>query len=126
MMLFPVLKKMNNLLLVVSAAVVAISGLIFKNTVAATALLLPLGIRYRGFVTLDFYPLCPYLAVFILGILAYKNFYFARQSIFPFGIENKFIFFLSKNSLLIYLLHQPFIIAVIYCCNIFAKKGFSF
>lgn len=114
MILFPLLKKINNVVLLMSAAGIAIAGIVVKNTLAATSLLLPLGVRYRGFVSLDYYPLCPYLAVFILGILACKMFYKTRKSLFSFGFENRYILWLSKNSLLIYLIHQPLIFALIF------------
>ena len=114
MILFPLLKKINNILLFMSAAGIVFTGMVMKNTLAATSLLLPLGVRYKGFISLDYYPLCPFLMVFILGILAYKMFYYTKQSLFSFGFENKYILLISKNSLLIYLIHQPIILTLIF------------
>jgi len=114
MLLFPLLNRMHNILLVISASVIALGAIPLKNVLTDTAMLLPFGVMYRGFTTLDYYPLSPYLSVFILGVLAYKLYYYKRQSIFKFSYENSYITVISKNSLLIYLIHQPIIIAVIY------------
>lgn len=114
MILFPLLKKMNNMLLFISAAVIALVAIPLKNILANTSLLLPLGVMYREFATLDYYPLSPYLSMFILGIIAYKMYYYKKHSLFKFGYENKYITAISKNSLAIYLIHQPVIIATIF------------
>jgi len=111
MLLFPLLKRMNNILLVISASVIALGAIPLKNVLTDTGML---GVMYRGFNTLDYYPLSPYLSVFILGVLTYKLYYYKRQSIFKFSNENSYITVISKNSLRIYLIHQPIIIAVIY------------
>ncbi len=76
MVLFPLLKKMNNVLLFISAVFIALTSISIKSTLVDTSLLLPFGVMYRGFVTLDYYPISPYLSVFILGILAYKMYYY--------------------------------------------------
>lgn len=114
MVLFPVLKRMNNIFLFLTAVLIAFAAIPVKHILAETGLLLPFGIMYSGFATLDYYPLVPYFSVFILGILVYKLFYYKRQSIFTFGCENRNLSLISKNSLAIYLIHQPIIIAIIF------------
>jgi uncharacterized membrane protein len=79
----------------------------------STFWLLPLGFMYAGFSSADYYPLIPYLAVFILGIIAYKLYYFQRRSFFNFQVQSKIITGLSRNSLLIYVVHQPLILGLI-------------
>jgi uncharacterized membrane protein len=114
MLLFPLLKKFNNIFLLFAAAVLAAAAIPLRSSTAVTSLLLPLGVRYAGFTSLDYYPLSPYLAVFILGIAAFKVYYYKRKSVFRFEFENKYIAFISRHSLAIYLIHQPVIIAVIF------------
>lgn len=113
MILFPFLKRMNNSLLFFCAAIIAFAAIPMKHLLVDTSLLLPFGIMYRGFTTLDYYPLFPYFSVFILGILAYKTYYYKKQSIFDFNYNSKPVLIISKNSLVIYLIHQPLILTII-------------
>ena len=122
MILFPLLKRMSNVLLLISSVVIALAAIPIKSTLTDTNLLLPFGIMYRGFTTLDYYPLSPYLSVFILGVLAYKIYYYKRQSIFKFSYENENISMISKNSLAIYLIHQPIIIGAILLFNFLSNS----
>ena len=93
----------------------AVLGFWFKEQVLKTSLLLPLGLMYDGFGSMDYYPLFPYLAVTLLGILAYRLFYAQRtESLFPFQLNSKWIKWLSRNSLSIYLVHQPLLLLVIF------------
>lgn len=110
MLLYPLLKRLNAVVLAVLAAAVAYFTPQIGSITVKTSLLLPLGIKYRGFATADYYPLFPYLAVFILGIIVYKLYYYKKRSLFTFSLENRIISVLSKNSLLIYVLHQPMLV----------------
>lgn len=90
-------------------------GFWFKEQVLKTSLLLPFGLIYDGFSSLDYYPLFPYLAVTIVGVLAYRHFYAKRtESLFSFRLNSEAIRWLSRNSLGIYLLHQPIILLIIF------------
>lgn len=122
MILFPLLKRMNSVLLFISAAVIALGAIPLNNTLVDTSLLIPFGVMYRGFATLDYYPLSPYLSVFILGVLAYKIYYYKKQSLFKFSYENNYISTISKNSLSIYLIHQPIIVAVLFSSKFLANS----
>lgn len=114
MMMFPFLKKLDNRVLLTLAVLSAIIGLAFRQTTVNTGLFLPLGLRYNGFNSIDYYPIFPYIAATIMGVLAYKKYYYARKSIFPFYWNPKIIRWISKNSLAIYLLHQPILMGVFY------------
>lgn len=65
-----------------------------------------LGLVYPGYMPLDHYPLIPWLGVVLIGV-------YAGQILFPEGkarLKAKHmekLAFLGRNSLLIYLLHQP-------------------
>lgn len=89
---------------------------------------LPLGIMYPGFTSFDYYPIFPWAAWFCggiaIGLVVYKN----KHSLFRFdiaqpqstlpkkiarGIMRPFAF-LGRHSLLVYLLHQPLILGVLF------------
>jgi uncharacterized membrane protein len=96
----------------------ALLGFWFQGQVVKTSLFLPLGLIYEGFSSIDYYPLFPYLAVTIVGILAYRGFYANRNKpLFAFKLNSELIRWLSRNSLSIYLLHQPIIIIIVFIVN---------
>jgi uncharacterized membrane protein len=114
MVFFPLLNRMNSVYLIMSSIIIAVITIPLKNSTVSTCLLLPLGAMYKGFDTLDYYPLIPYLSVFITGIVAYKLYYYKKRSLFKFKLENNYISMISKNSLAIYMIHQPVIVMIIF------------
>ncbi|QNO15501.1 DUF1624 domain-containing protein [Alkalicella caledoniensis] len=114
MIIFPVLKAMNNWLLLGISAVIFYISPVVSSAKASNALLLPLGLKYPGLRAADYYPLIPYLAVFILGVISYKLYYHKKKSLFNFTLYNETISVISQKSLLIYLIHQPLLLAGIY------------
>jgi uncharacterized membrane protein len=107
MLLSPLLLRLSSWILGILAALSVILGFWFKEQVLDIPFLLPFGLKYAGFTTIDYYPLFPYLAVTILGVLVYRYCY-ARQKAPPFSfrLKSKPIRWLSRNSLAIYLVHQ--------------------
>ena len=113
MILSRYLKKLSTWVLFELAVVIGIVGFAFKNITINTSILLPLGLTYPGFRTVDYYPLVPYLSIFIVGMIAYKIYYYKRESLFDFQWNNRIVMFLSRHSLFIYIIHQPIIIGII-------------
>ena len=78
-----------------------------------------LGLQPTGFITVDYFPLFPWLGVVSLGLFAggilYKN-YQRRFSIPDLSsyMFMRFLSFLGHHSLIIYLIHQPVLILVLY------------
>jgi uncharacterized membrane protein len=112
--LSPLLHKMKNWLLFLLAAILILASLPLKRILVQTSLFLPLGLMYPGFTTVDYYPLIPYLAVFILGVVVYKSYYYKKRSLFKNEYQNATVRRISKNSLLIYLVHQPIMLGIIF------------
>ena len=84
-------------------------------------LLIIFGITFKGFTTLDYFPLLPWFGLILIGIfvggLLYKN----NQRMFKLFNEPKrlsFLQFLGKRSLVIYLIHQPILISIVYLLRI--------
>ncbi len=76
--------------------------------------LLPLGITTSSFSSFDYYPLIPWMGVIIIGIGLGNIFYpklLGRRA--PNKMDRKMII-LGKNSLWIYLLHQPVILLILW------------
>ncbi|MGZ4857196.1 MAG: heparan-alpha-glucosaminide N-acetyltransferase [Methanobacteriaceae archaeon] len=82
-----------------------------------------LGLQPTGFITIDYFPLLPWLGVVSLGLftggILYKN-YQRRFSIPDLSshISMRFLSFLGRYSLIIYLIHQPVLILVLYLMGI--------
>ncbi|MEA4900214.1 heparan-alpha-glucosaminide N-acetyltransferase [Desulfitobacterium sp.] len=119
-LLYPFLHKQSTLFLILYSILALVLGFIFSRILISGPWLLPLGIYYPGITTIDIYPLFPYSAVSALGILYYR-FKFASSDLpvsypLPSIIEK-----MSKNSLLIYLVHQPILLTII-----FIAENFSF
>lgn len=122
MIIYPFLLRINSFVLVAIAAVSFYLGFVFDKMQVKTFLLLPLGLYYNGFVSIDYYPIFPYISFFITGILAYKLFYYKRKSLFKINYSFKLVEFVSKNSLVIYLVHQPIFISAIFLIKTIIKK----
>lgn len=73
--------------------------------------LMPLGVLYRGFATVDYFPVFPNLGYFLLGAAAGKLLYRNKTSLLP-NVNSRmpllaFLQLCGKLSLPIYMLHQP-------------------
>lgn len=114
MILFPLLNTFSSPLLLILSGSAALLGFLLKKIVLRTSLLLPFGVIYKDFSTIDYYPLFPYLSVTILGILAYRH-YYARgnEGALRLKVRSKPILWLSRHSLAIYLVHQPILLLII-------------
>jgi uncharacterized membrane protein len=82
-----------------------------------------LGLQPAGFITVDYFPLLPWLGVVSLGLFAggilYRN--YERRFTIP-DLSNlsvtRFFNFLGRHSLLIYLLHQPILLILLYLLGV--------
>jgi uncharacterized membrane protein len=75
------------------------------------------------FVTVDYFPLLPWLGVVSLGLFAGKILYtdYKRRYYLPDlsqSLLTRTFGFLGRHSLLIYLIHQPIIIIVLYLLGV--------
>ncbi len=92
----------------------------FVSMLRGPAFLIPFGITYNGFATLDYEPLIPWFGVVLLGVslglVIYKN--GVRQGLLTLLGEMPRILaplcFLGRHTLIIYLVHVPIIIGVLF------------
>ncbi|MDO8537931.1 MAG: heparan-alpha-glucosaminide N-acetyltransferase [archaeon] len=80
--------------------------------------LLWLGFFPSNFYTFDYFPLLPWFGVFLLGIFLGNQFYANGKRSFKIKEMNdnfsiRLLSFFGRNSLLIYLIHQPILIIVL-------------
>ena len=79
-----------------------------------TNMLCMFGLYSRNFYSSDYYPLFPYLAFVLIGIILGKLLYKEKKSLFPFSIGKNPISFFGKNSFILYFIHQPIVFAVLF------------
>ncbi len=106
-LLLPFFDRLPDGLLVVLAAGAVAAGRYFSALSVDTPWLLPLGIVPRGFSSMDYYPLLPWLALFIAGILAGRRLGVPdmRKGRLTEGLAC-----VGRYSLFIYLVHQPLLL----------------
>lgn len=126
MLLWPVFRRCPTWLLGVLGAVLATAGLYLRGPVTVRfPWLVPLGFRFPGFASSDYFPLLPNLGFFLLGAVLGRTVYRDRRTLFPNVSDRlppvRFLSFCGRQSLWIYLLHQPVLSAV--CLAVTALRG---
>ncbi len=109
------LRRLSSKWLVVVGTICFLLSLIFDRL--DIKYLLPFGITYSGFVSLDYYPLVPYLGVFCLGIVLFRAIYKERRTRIDvpwLRAAATPLTFIGKHSLWIYLIHQPLFMGILY------------
>lgn len=117
---FMPLKEANLLL----AAVAWYAGGFVSGFQTFSPWLLPFGVVYPGFASVDFFPLFPWFSAILAGLSA-GNFLYNRGFLKNHLILNRFTLAITepgRRSLAIYLIHQPVILGIIYLLN-FAFSG---
>lgn len=71
--------------------------------------------------SLDFVPIFPWTAYIIIGSILARL--YLKVNIIFYTKKNKFITFCSKNSLIIYLIHQPILFSIVYLINILLQQN---
>lgn len=122
MILSPYIKNIKSIITVILAAIFIALGFWIKDITVNTFLLIPFGVMYNGFSTVDYYPIFPYMGVYMLGIVFGKNFYREGKSLFHKDFDFPIIRAISSQSLKIYLLHQPVILGIILGINYVFRK----
>lgn len=105
----------NNFLLICLIFISLILGNVFSQIVLSTPLLMPLGITYPGFYSLDYFPIFPWISLVFTGIVAAR--FIDKHKLlrnFNFFPHSRIFEAAGKRSLLIYLVHQPVLLGVIW------------
>lgn len=94
-------------------------GILLQNFSFNFPWLLWLGFIPEGFTTFDYFPILPWFGVVLLGVELGKKLYFeGKRSFKILDLSNffivKFLCLVGRNSLLIYLAHQPVFVGILY------------
>ena len=76
--------------------------------------LIPFGLPSQSFSSLDYFPLIPWFGVFLIGVALGKSVYASKRSLLPWRLPRTFVNAAGRHSLLIYIVHQPVIMGVLY------------
>ncbi|NPE29199.1 DUF1624 domain-containing protein [Methanococcoides sp. SA1] len=114
---YPFLKHRSASL--VAAILTILAGIPLRTLTIEQPWLLWVGIQPTGFRSYDYFPLIPWFGVMLMGIYTGNVLYpqYKRKFILSDISELphiKVLTYMGKRSLLIYLLHQPILIAILY------------
>ncbi len=112
MVLWALFQKCPTWLLALLGLAMVAAGLYLRGVVLVDfPWLIPLGFVPPKFYTSDYFPLLPNLGFFLLGAVLGRTVYRHRETLLPMVRESnllvRFFSFCGRQSLLIYLLHQP-------------------
>ena len=111
------LLKKRRLNLILGLAFIS-AGLLLQSFAFDFPWLVWLGLRLENYYTVDYVPVLPWFGVFLIGMFLGATLYPQGKSRFklPGLSKNRLLSplrFLGRNSLLIYLIHQPILIAIL-------------
>ena len=108
MMVWPLFRRLPVWALLLLGLAMTAAGYWFETILVESRRLFPLGLRYPGFATSDYFPLFPNLGWFLLGAVIGRTAYGEKKSLLPdFPVKFAFLRWCGTHSLWIYLLHQP-------------------
>lgn len=108
------LLRLRNPVLIGIGVIIIILGPFIAGTAVEHDWFFPLGLSSGNFISSDYYPLIPWLGVFLFGLSAGRYFYREKKSLFRYTIGNNFLIRAGRNTLVIYLIHQPVILLVLF------------
>lgn len=125
MLLWPLFKRLPTALLALLGIAMAAAGLYLQSRYFSTPVwAIPFGFVFPGFVSADYFPLLPHLGFFLLGAVLGRTLYRKKVSLLPMLSEKTpvigFFCFCGRQSLWIYLLHQPLLNGICYLILLFS------
>jgi len=102
---------------IAGAAVLVVSAALpfaLKGAAIRFDWLLPLGLHTPAYSSFDYFPVLPWFGIFLAGVSLGKSVYASKRSLIRRRLPVTFINFAGRHSLLIYIVHQPVILAALY------------
>ena len=111
MMLYPLFRKLPSAPLAALALCILLIGYAITGLRVSAPFLFPFGLVTEHFFSSDYFPLFPQLGWFLLGVVLGRTVYAEKRTLLPGGAQNffllRFFCWCGRQSLFIYLLHQP-------------------
>jgi len=112
------LQRSGPLMCAAAAAIVlglsAAVSLILNSVSVRFDWLLPFGITSSMYSSYDYFPLLPWLGIFLAGAVLGKTVYASKQSLIPKRLSESFVNAAGRHSLFIYIIHQPILLGLLY------------
>ena len=88
-------------------------GAVLKGAPIGTNWLLPFGFHDAALNSFDYFPLFPWLGIFLIGAALGKSVYASKRSLIANPWPVTFVNLAGRHSLLIYIVHQPIILGAL-------------
>lgn len=115
-------EKIPDILMLILCASFAILSVYILNTVKTDShYLWILGWTYKGFVSYDYFPILPWLFIFLFGTRIGR---FIKDKKFPawfYSVKMPFFSSVGRHSLIIYMAHQPVLYALTMLIKLICK-----
>ena len=105
----------GRLFTLLCAALFVGTAILTRQATVDIRFLFPLGFRYEGFYSADYYPLMPWGFLFLIGTVIGET----LEKRAEFRSFPRWTTILGRHSLLIYLLHQPVLLGLVWAVNKF-------
>lgn len=113
-LLTSIFKNLNKYFLLVYGCMLILFGSFVTSISAPNDYFFFLGITSKNFSSSDYYPLIPWLGIFLFGIALGNTFYSTRRSVFRCSLKDNFLSIAGRHTLLLYIIHQPVIIGIFF------------
>lgn len=112
-LLYPLFKGLHKYILVVLGTMIIVTGRYFSGLPVEHNYLFLFSLTGSTWVSADYYPLFPWLGVFLYGIALGKTLYPRPRSLLKYFRWSKPLSFMGRHTLSIYLIHQPLLLLLI-------------
>lgn len=113
MILSAALKRFDKYILLAAGILIIIIGYTLPMGNYSNDYLMIVGLRSQTFASSDYYPLVPYFGIFLVGMVLGSLLYAEKKSLVKPFYGHRIISAAGRNSLLVYLVHQPLILLIL-------------
>lgn len=114
LLLSPLILRLNPYVLICLGTIAIPLGNFFAGISTSNDFLFPVGITSGAFISSDYYPILPWIGIFLYGSALGKLLYKKKRSIFRFNISSNIISMIGRHTLIIYLIHQQIILFILW------------